>query len=93
MTEVIALVIIMFSLDGQMSRQVMPVTVPVCQNGLETSGCGIKACMQTGRERAATIWGRHPGTTFGLMCSKNEEIIREGTEMGGGHPGLGWRKE
>jgi hypothetical protein len=96
-TAIYSLIIMIFVASGGFDRELYPVTVPVCKmvdgKRVEDSSCGIKACLKRGRERAADIWGRHPGVNFGIMCKNdNGEVAREGNEAGGGHPALNFQE-
>jgi hypothetical protein len=91
------LIIHMFMADGEYGYERYPVEAPVCETvegkRVEDRTCGIKFCLQKGRERAAVLWGRVPGTTFHLQCvsADGKEEAEEGAKAGGGHPALGFQ--
>jgi hypothetical protein len=91
------LIVHMFMPSGEYGYERYPIEAPICketeEGRVEDSSCGIRFCLAKGRERAAVLWGRHPGTTFGLQCvsSDGSEQATEGAEAGGGHPALNFQ--
>lgn len=91
-TVIFTLILLIYYPSGKTEREMRPVEVPACTT-VENSQCGIQQCMARGRERAAVLWGRFPGLTFGLICKKpdsSEEAV-EGSVAPGGHPALNFR--
>lgn len=76
-------------------REVFPVYAQVAEDAPPTDDTAIVECMSKGRERAAMKWGLRPGSTFSIMCYKDNGDLaaKEGVSAGGGHPALGFHKE
>jgi hypothetical protein len=90
------LIIHIFMADGSYGYERIPIEAPVCEtvDGVrkEDSTCGIRYCLQKGKERAAVLWGRDPGSNYGVQCNASDgtEEASVGTSAGGGHPALGF---
>lgn len=89
------LYVLMFLPGGGFDKEVHPIEVPACVNGIEDSTCGIRACLLAGKKRAAELAGYRPGVGFGVMCNKKDGTERAaiGAEPAGGHASMNWQPQ
>lgn len=89
MVEYILILLLLYPASTKIEKEKVPVLAAKCEPGV-TKGCGINKCMEVGKGRAATHWGRYPGLEFVIRCTSADgtETKMESTKAGGGHPAL-----
>ena len=82
-TTIFTLIVYLLYPTGTVERTMRPVQVDT-----------FKECLHVGHVASAKHWGHVPGLSFRIECYDENGVMQaEGNELGGGHPGLSFRRE